>query len=598
METLLKLIRSVRFQVVLITSLLVILGNGFLAVFIVRQYTESLVREKYEKLGQHARYLAQVYIIIDNNTQNNARTQFNAQNQGPDFRSYEDIYAQQRQEWLESPLKDHTGGLMEYSQELGAGFYFSDLQRIMAFQVDPRFIEYDRLVYAVPVDPEGSFVWVEESYHNINIQFNALNQRAFQITFLIILITLFLAGLFTWSFSARMKKILNSLSSLKKDLHSPVPLLSGEFGHITDGIRSLAEALIRTRSRSELILRSAKTGMIAFDLDLNIVMINEAAEQYLECNGNTLSNLEVLDRLGHLISTTIQQAFESGNTYSFDGMRKVVESKEKYFNMTIIPNQGDSDVKMVLVTLEDVSENVKLIKEAEKNESLKMLGLFTTGVAHEIRNPLTSIKGFIQLLNKKMQDQTDNARLLHLVLREIERLENLIKDLITYARPSKPNFEWVPAGPLLDTIVQVLAPRISQKKAEVFQIELDELELFIDRRQMYQVFFNLILNAIQAVPSEDGIIKLRAEKQEHYVDLIVEDNGRGIEKSDFGKIFTPFYTTKDKGTGLGLAISRRMIDDHEGKILFDSIAGEGTIFRIRLFKYRIRKSNDSQALSA
>jgi signal transduction histidine kinase len=134
--------------------------------------------------------------------------------------------------------------------------------------------------------------------------------------------------------------------------------------------------------------------------------------------------------------------------------------------------------------------------------------------------------------------------------------------------------------------------------AEVFQLELDDLELFIDRRQMYQVFFNLILNAIQAVPPQDGIIKLRAEKQEHYVDLVVEDNGRGIEKSDFGKIFTPFYTTKDKGTGLGLAISRRMIDDHEGKILFDSVAGEGTSFRIRLFKYRTRKSNDSQSLSA
>jgi signal transduction histidine kinase len=71
-----------------------------------------------------------------------------------------------------------------------------------------------------------------------------------------------------------------------------------------------------------------------------------------------------------------------------------------------------------------------------------------------------------------------------------------------------------------------------------------------------------------------------------------------MEKSDFGKIFTPFYTTKDKGTGLGLAISRRMIDDHEGKILFDSVAGEGTSFRIRLFKYRTRKSNDSQSLSA
>ncbi len=593
----LKLIRSVRFQVVLITSLLVILGNGILAVFIVRQSTESLLVEKHEKLGQHARYLASNYTdVVVVHQQRDAGIQFKAQ-RGDDIRSVEDIYADMRKFWLETALKDHTRQLMSHSSELGAGFYFSDLNRILAFQIDPEFLEHKRMIYTIPIEPEGSFVWVEESYHSIDLWVKEQNKQARDIALLVILATLLLAALFAWSFSTRLKKVLKTLALLKKDLYTPVPSLSGEFGDISDSIRSLAEALIQTRSRSELILRSAKTGMIAFDPGMSIILINEAAGSFLESNGHELESKEVLERLGHLVSASIQQSFDTGNSYTFDGLRKVMENREKYFNIAIVPGMDGTQEKMVLVTLEEVTENVKLIKEAEKNESLKMLGLFTTGVAHEIRNPLTSIKGFIQLLNKKMQDQTDNARLLHLVLREIDRLENLIKDLITYARPSRPNFEWVPIAPLLDTIVQVLATRISQKKAVIIQEKLEDLELFIDRRQMYQVFFNLVLNAIQAVAMEGGVIKLGASIHEHYADLYVEDNGRGIEKSEFGKLFTPFYTTKDKGTGLGLAISRRMVDDHEGKVLFDSTHGKGTIFRVRLFKFRVRKSTEMQAPS-
>ncbi len=589
--------RSIRFQVILITSLLVILGNGFLAVFIVQQSVESLMTEKYEKLETLANYMSNLYTVVINvNLEGWIQVNYDA-NKDKNKEPYETFRKTMRDIYLEAPLKEYSGILIHSSEELGAGFYFSDLNRILAFQLNPEYIGYKRLVYMKPIIPmgeeesDGSFIWVEESYHNIQLWVEALRRRAMEVTLLVILATLMLAGIFVWSFSTRLKRVLKTLTLLKKDLHSPVPTLSGEFGYITSGIGQLADTVIQTRSRSELILRSAKTGMIAFDPGMNIVMINDAARIYLGSNSSANEKEEVLDRLGHLVSTTIQQVFETGNSYSFDGMRKVLDNKEKYFNIAILPNVDMENEAMVLVTLDDVTENVKLIKEAEKNESLKMLGLFTTGVAHEIRNPLTSIKGFIQILHRKVENQGENTRLLHLVLREIERLENLIKDLITYARPSKPNFEWVPIAPLLETIIQVLTPRIAQKKIHIETVNLHELELFIDRRQVYQVFFNLILNAIQAVQPE-GQITLRAVMQEHFVDIEVQDNGRGIEKSDFGKIFTPFYTTKDKGTGLGLAISRRMIEDHEGKIYFDSVYGEGTTFRVRLYKYRTRKSLD------
>ncbi len=584
--------RSVRFQVILFTTLLVISGNVFLAMYFVGQGTETLVAEKYEKLSLYAHYLDKMYTeIVDVNIRSDADRQFRAQRGDPqEFRSMQEIYADMRSSRLDIALRIYTAPILNISEVMGTGFYFSDLDQILGFKSNPANFDHEKMVYAVPIHPEGSFLWVEESNHHIDLMVRELSKQTGDVTLVVILITLLIAGAFALSFSSRLKKILKTLDQLRTNIHSNVPALSGEFGHITAGIRSLADAVIQTRSRSELILNSAHTGMIAFDSSMAIVLMNDSASNHLECNGQKLMPNEILDRLGHLISTSVKQAFDTGNSYSFDGIRKMVENKEKFFNVNIIPSLHSPDHKMVLVTLEDVTENVKLIKEAEKNESLKMLGLFTTGVAHEIRNPLTSIKGFIQLLNRKMKDQGDNARLLHLVLREIERLENLIKDLITYARPSRPNFEWVPIMPLLDTIIQVLMPRIAQKKAKLEMQNLEDLELFIDRRQMYQVFFNLMLNAIQAVAYQDGLITLKADIHEQYVDLIVQDNGRGIEKTEFGKIFTPFYTTKDKGTGLGLAISRRMVDDHEGKIFFDSSFGKGTQFAIRFFKFRIRKS--------
>jgi two-component system sensor histidine kinase AtoS len=179
-----------------------------------------------------------------------------------------------------------------------------------------------------------------------------------------------------------------------------------------------------------------------------------------------------------------------------------------------------------------------------------------------------------------------------LVLREIDRLESLIRDLLVYARPSKPNLERVPVEPIVETILQMLEARIKQKRIQVDLKGLENLEVYADRRQLHQILFNLMVNSIQAIKPENGYLLIEAKVLEETIELTVQDNGIGIDTSEQQKIFTPFFTTKDKGTGLGLAISRRMMEDLEGSIRFESIPGEITRFILTFSKGKPNKTLD------
>jgi two-component system, NtrC family, sensor histidine kinase AtoS len=587
----LKFTRSTRFQVIFFTLILIVACNLTLGWILTQSSVQKLTDEKVENLNNHAKYLANIYqTSIEPSLQKDAKKQFDAQSEwDPGKRSYDSIYKDARAFWLEGRLLEKTEFIVNLNEEMGAGFYFSDQKRVMAFRANKEFLGYPRLVASVPIGKDGSFVWVEESTHNLNQKIHDLKQRSQRIIFYTILITLFFGILFAISFTRKIKSILLGLSHLKTNLHEEIPNVGGEMGDIAKGINSLSQSLLRSLGKSELILQSTMTGMISYDKNKNISFINHSAKEYLNLPEEGISGDSVSIILGNMFTSAIDKALTKGDQFNLDGVKKTVDGVDKYFNILVLPNQDPFGEKSVLVTLDDVTENVKLIKEAEKNESLKMLGLFTTGIAHEIRNPLTSIKGFIQILSRKALDNPESTRMFTLVIREIERLESLIKDLITYARPSKPTFEWISLSTIIETILQVLIQRVSQKKVDIEMEGLDSIELFADRRQIYQVIFNLILNAIQAVKPEEGRLLISAKTSEDAIHIHFADNGMGIDKTDTGKIFTPFFTTKDKGTGLGLAISRRMMEDHNGKITFESEQGLGTTFILTLLKYRIKQ---------
>lgn len=568
-----------------------ILGNSVLGFLLSREASQKLIEGKQDELYTQAKLLSKIYLtLIKPRIEMLAEEQFKAQ-KGGDKRSYEEILKDVRENYLETPLRDYTKALNESFEELGAGFYFADLGRVLAFESNEKFLKDKKLVALVPLSQDGSFVWIEESFHNIDLKIADIRRRALTPLVIVIFSTLLFGIIFAMNFTSNIRKIKVGLENLTKDLNYKLPNLYGEFGEISHGINTLSENLVKSRSMSDLILASTKTGMVSFKENFELAFINDSALKILGLEKNESDGEKIINLLGSIVKEGVNQAFEKNNTFTFDSLNAILDEKEKYLNVTILPYYDPVGEKTVLITIDDVTENVKLIKEAQRDESLKMLGLFTTGVAHEIRNPLTSIKGFIQLLNKRVPDESENKRLINLSMREIERLESLIKDLITYAKPSKPNIEWINARDICEDVIQVLSQRITQKKVNL-NIDLpDGLYVTGDRKQLFQVFFNIILNAVQAVKPETGVINIYAniDKEGDSIKIVIEDNGIGIPSEDWNKVFTPFFTTKDKGVGLGLAISRRIMEDNEGKLTFESKYGEGTKFVLELPKYKIEE---------
>ncbi len=587
----LKLLGSVRFQVILFTLLVVVSGNVTLNLFLTQNAKEMLILEKQEKIEKVGHYLVKEYkrYFVGEQSQiyQLAKEQY-ARYKGTEPKTVEDIY----HNLLKQRIRTTLSGIIETSSSLfsdqgGAGFYIRSQNRIYGFNEHTDHYPYQKLIATVPISNDGSFVWVEESYKDLDAKIAHMQHRTNTVTIFVIGLILLFASIFGWSFSNRIKRILRGLKTLERDLHVPIPLMNGEMGIISDGINQLAQSLILSRTRSDLILNNASTAMISLDQDNTILFYNKAALELLNLKQDQLSTQTIYSLLGPVLENAVNRTFENHHTFSFDHYPVRLPSAQKYFHIVITSHFDPEKKKTVLITLDDVTENVKLIREAEKNESLRMLGMFTTGIAHEIRNPLTSVKGFVQLLGKKVQTDSGSVRMIQLISREIDRLEDLLKDLITYARPSKTVQEWVSLSELLVIIENLLKDRIQQRKTEFQILNMGSIEIYADQRKVHQVMFNLVLNAIQAVPIGEGSVTICAKTESDTLWICVQDNGYGIREEDVGKIFTPFFTTKDKGTGLGLAISRRMMEDMEGKISFESDAQlHKTEFRIGFTKWR------------
>ncbi|MCI2257237.1 ATP-binding protein [Domibacillus sp. PGB-M46] len=216
----------------------------------------------------------------------------------------------------------------------------------------------------------------------------------------------------------------------------------------------------------------------------------------------------------------------------------------------------------------------------QKSEKLAVVGQLAAGIAHEIRNPLTSIKGFIQLVHSETSQHKD---FLEIVLAELERINAIIGEFLVLAKPNEVKFKKMNIQPLLDDVVSLIN---SQAMMENVQINLSYSmqlpQIVCEENQLKQVFINVLKNAIEAMPG-GGVIEVGAHKSEDgYITLSFKDQGIGIPEERIPTLGEPFYTTKEKGTGLGLMTCLKIIENHKGDMRIASEVNKGTTIRISL----------------
>jgi signal transduction histidine kinase len=218
-----------------------------------------------------------------------------------------------------------------------------------------------------------------------------------------------------------------------------------------------------------------------------------------------------------------------------------------------------------------------------RSDKLAALGQLAAGIAHEIRNPLTSINILIHSLTENYLAGDSHREDLKVIEEEINRINEIVDQFLRFAKPAPPLFAKAEVLPIFEETLQLLRPQIEKHRIHV-QKEFQPLPpILMDREQMKQAILNLLLNAVQAMPTGGQLaLKGHAPEGNRWVQLSIRDSGVGIPAEDINKLFDPFFSTKEGGVGLGLSITHRIIDQHDGKIEVESAPGKGTLFTIWL----------------
>lgn len=248
-------------------------------------------------------------------------------------------------------------------------------------------------------------------------------------------------------------------------------------------------------------------------------------------------------------------------------------------------NRAQSTARQLEQSYAQLREQADLILDIEEQlrraDRLSALGALSAGMAHEIRNPLGSIRGTAEILMEGIEPSDRRYEFAKILVKEVERLNQVVEDFLRFARPAPAERGRFSVVELIEGIVQ-LTSRQAQKHAVVIDFDLTPVpEIIGDAGQLRQAFLNLVLNAIQAMP-DGGRLQILLQAQENEVVVVFHDYGPGIPPANLQKIFDPFFTTRREGIGLGLAITQRIIEGNGGRIEVESRSGEGTSFTVYL----------------
>ncbi len=345
-----------------------------------------------------------------------------------------------------------------------------------------------------------------------------------------------------------------------------IPPIENEVSYLSDSEYKLSKKLTVIKP---VYTKKMEKGYIFVDEPYPIIMksVNEIRE---ESNRVTVYSA-LFAAIFVLIVTSIF-------TFKIVKIKKGLKTLEKDLDYRIPKFSGE--IGDIAISINTMAESLKRnIEESQRNEALRTLGMFTAGVVHEVRNPLTSIKGFAQILQKKLQDKPEE-KYVEPILRETDRLSRIVRDLLNYGKPTPLKKVKMNVSEFFNQIIS-LAKQFAGSKEIEFRKNCGEIEILADEKKCEELFLNLMINSIQSMDSK-GIIDISCEKFGEFVKITVSDTGKGMDKDQLEHIFVPFYTTKAEGTGLGLAIVYRVVKEHGGKIEVKSEKGKGTTFYVYL----------------
>ncbi|MFC5649128.1 PAS domain S-box protein [Paenibacillus solisilvae] len=315
--------------------------------------------------------------------------------------------------------------------------------------------------------------------------------------------------------------------------------------------------------------------IITFVNDMALKLFNAESEE--DIVGRTVFEFScpgyhdaLLERINRVTETDGFMEFASLELQRLDGTKLDVEVSSIYIHKHI----GIPVIQTVIRDMTERRKSENLIRRAEK---LSIVGELAAGIAHEIRNPLTALKGFLQLLKSKETSYVD------IMLVEIERINQIVNEFMCMAKPHTDRFVEMDLKEIIDNVIFMLQPQALLYNVQMnFEMDAKDSRIICEPNQLKQVFINLIKNSIEAMPSGGNITVLMDDSDTSALQIVIRDEGPGISEDQIPYLGKPFYTTKEKGTGLGLMVCFKIIEAHHGYMSIQSELGKGTTMVIRL----------------
>src|SRR6266446_5815527 len=349
---------------------------------------------------------------------------------------------------------------------------------------------------------------------------------------------------------------------------------------------------------NETLLENLTSGVIAAGTDERITVFNNEAGLITGLNSEEMLDRS-LDNLPNQLGAPLRDTLRTGESQESGEIILRADNQDLIVRTsTQIFHSEDGQMLGALMVLTDITAIKRLELQIRRSDRLASLGTLSAGMAHEIKNPLVSIKTFAQLLPERYQDSDFRETFSNLIGHEIDRIDSLVNQLLRFARPTKPVLKPVHVHEVLEKSLNLLGHRLYQKEiklARSWQANVDIIRA--DANQLEQVFLNFFLNAMDAMKNGGELaVSTQVRTDERWIaaltrsngesgevlHITIRDTGEGIRKEDIAHVFDPFFTTKDYGTGLGLSVVHGIIQEHGGQIEVESELEKGTAFHILL----------------
>lgn len=347
------------------------------------------------------------------------------------------------------------------------------------------------------------------------------------------------------------------------------------------------------------IMRDIQFGILVFDMQGKIKFINEYSKNILKISSEPAAIEEILgiesaNSITSIIKNSKLPALRKELTVQLTGKTAI----DLGFSIYKMRERGGE--KQYMLTFMEITHTKRFQTEIVRMDRMASLGVLASGIAHEIRNPLAGIKAIAQTLEEELKSEPHKTEYVERIIRQVNRLDKLLKSFFSYARPQRPNPAKCEIGTIINEVLPLFKRKIEEKKVNV-QVEYapDLKPVFVDAHQIQQVIFNLLINAIDAI-GEDGTVAIKARlareakpildrRQQSpkvfsdvFNEIEISDTGAGMSEEILKNIFDPFFTTKNYGTGLGLSIVYQIVREHGGQIFVESVENKGTTFQILL----------------